>query len=100
MTDHNTCDYCKKYQLSDCRGYSIQCGECALTYCLEYENEGPHPLEFMAECSCCHKDFCSDCISSILEKQENKCTDCLQCKNKCHYGCECECSEEEEDHIH
>ena len=51
---------------------------------------------FVAECNCCHRDFCEKCVEIIQKNIDNKCNSCNdECETKCHDGCECECSDVE-----
>ena len=96
-----SCDYCTEHNKPDCEGVRLVCTECRITFCdySEYYSDPDHPLEFSADCSCCHYDFCSNCIKNVLEKQGNKCSYCLhECKKPCHAGCDgCDCEHEDEE---
>ena len=68
-----TCDNCKR------KG----CGECC---------------EFTTACNCCHFDFCAYCAETIEAQVPVKCSACQEhCTTKCHEGCDCSCSDQEDD---
>jgi hypothetical protein len=62
------------------------------------ESTNENQERFVAECNCCHRDFCEVCVELIKKNKDNKCNSCNdECETKCHDGCECECSDDESD---
>jgi hypothetical protein len=62
------------------------------------ESTNENQERFVAECNCCHRDFCEVCVELIKKNKDNKCNSCNnECETKCHDGCECECSDVESD---